>query len=125
MGLSAEQMTMLGLLAIGVFGFMALVAMYQTARTIKRATKRSAARYRRLVSSPEIAKTMAVSLVEEVARNHPDEVEKSKQKNQPTLALEKALEEARDHFLTRVEQRYRSLFSTTVDEIIFQQPDAE
>ncbi len=116
--MNLEQLAVLGIV---VFAFMALTTAYNAARTIKRMSKRSdLGRFRRLVGSPDSAESVAMSVVGEVAKKHPEEVQTARELEVLTSVLEKALEEAETYYLNRVESRYRVLFSRAVDRIIFE-----
>lgn len=115
--MTLEQLALLG---IAVFAFMAVTTFFNTVRTIKRMTQGTTRqRARRLIGAPTPAKAVAVAVVEEISGRHPEEVELSRERGQLTETLEKALNEGRAYFLSRVESRHRIMFSEAIDEIVF------
>ena len=121
--MNLEQLALLG---IGIFGFMALVTSFNAVRTMKRSAKQGGGgRLRRLIASPDVANSVAKSVVSEVRDKLEEEVEASRKSGTATPELEKALEEAKSYYLSRVESRYRTLFSKAVSSIIFARDDSE
>ncbi len=119
--MNLEQLALLG---IGVFGFMALAVFINAWRTVKRTGQQlRPQRMRRLLGGEELARSVARSVVGEVASNHPDAVRQSRRKGQLTPDLEQALDKARDYYTKRVESRYRVLFTMVVNEIVFDADD--
>ncbi|MCP4675568.1 MAG: hypothetical protein GY854_08700 [Deltaproteobacteria bacterium] len=114
--MNLEQLAILGIV---IFGFMAATTAFNTVRSIKRSSPRSGLhRVRRLVGSKEMARSMAESLVREIARNHPDEVKMSQELEILAPELEEPLNQAEAYYLSRVESRHRVLFSRIVEDII-------
>jgi hypothetical protein len=77
------------------------------------------------VGSAESAKAIAKSVVGELVDKYPEEIVLSRKQRKLTEKMEQALEEARIYYLGRVEPRHKTLFSITVDEIIFQKEDGD
>ncbi len=117
MNLSLEQ---LALIAIALFGFMALVNMLSGARAIKRSMGYKSERIRRLIGSTDSARTLAESILNDIADKFPDEVAASKRDVKISDALTPELEKARAYYLSRVEPVYKVLFHESVDKIILQ-----
>ncbi|MCP4605787.1 MAG: hypothetical protein GY847_35580 [Proteobacteria bacterium] len=113
------NLELLAILGIAVFGFMAIATSFNAVRSIKRMTRRTDFhRIRRLVRSPDLARSTAQSVVREVASENSLEVQKAAEQGRLTPELEQALAEAETYFLSRVESKHRALFTQAVDEII-------
>ena len=116
----------LALFAIAVFSFMALAAMFNTFLSVRRMGRgRDFRRMRRAVKGEDSARSVARSVVREVAENNSEEVRKSRLSGRPTAALQEALDEARAYFSERVDPRLRSVFNDVVNEMILVDPDGE
>jgi len=108
----------MAILAIAVFGFIALLQAVNTARAIKRSSARPSGRFRRPVAGDAAALELARSLVREAAGRHGAEAVEAGETGDIPAKLEAALEECRAHYRERVEHRHRILFNRAVDEII-------
>lgn len=118
--MNLEQLAIIG---IAVFSFMALTTAIGAIRSAKRMGSRSEIRrVRRLVGGTESARAVALSIVDEIAKNHRESVTTLKKTGRLDRELENAIAEARVYFLSRVESRHRTLFSKAVDDIIYKNP---
>lgn len=116
--MNLEQLAVIGIL---VFSFMALTTAFSAIRSAKRRGNiNELRRVRRLVGSAESAQAIAKSIVQEIAGNHEEAVAHLRKTGELNDALEKAIGDARSYFLSRVESRYRTIFSKTVDDLIYQ-----
>jgi hypothetical protein len=112
-----EQIAILG---IAVFAFMAIAHTVNSVRSMKKIVRRSRIqRVRRLISTPDSARAMALSVVHEAAQKYPDEVENLRRGTKMASELGQALEEARSYYLGRVETRHKAIFNLVVDEVIY------
>lgn len=112
-----EQLAIVGV-AIGAA--IALLAFASTMKITRQLKKRGSVRgRRRLVGTPEGAQATARSVVEELARNHTQEVDQARGAGKPSEELIRAIAQARDYYLSRVETRYKPVFHEVVDEIVF------
>ena len=110
-----EQLAILGII---VFSFMAAVHLFNTIRTYKRTKRWQPVRVRRLIGGQESARSVARSIVSEIADKLKEEVLVSREKGTLTEGLEEALAEGRAYFVGRVEPIHKTLFSEAVNEII-------
>ena len=116
--MNLEQLAMIG---IAVFSFMALTTAFGAIRSARRlGASNQLQRVRRLVGSAESAQAIAESIAREIVENNGQAVETLRQTGRLDPVLEKAIAEARAYFLGRVEPRLRTIFSKTVDDIIYQ-----
>jgi len=108
-------------LAIAIFAFMTLTKFFTSIKSYKRsvASSRDVSRIRRLIGSKDSALIVAKSIITEVADKYPDEINKSRKDGHMTEILEDALADAREYYLSRVERRYKTLFTKVVGEVIF------
>ncbi len=115
--MNLEQLAILGII---VFAFMAMSTSFNAIRSIKRvnSNRRNLRRVRRLVGSAASARSIADSVIKEVAVKNSLEVQRARDQGRLTPELEEALALAQTYFLGRVESRHRVLFSKAVDEII-------
>ena len=110
----------LALLAVIMFAFFALMQAFHSVRTIKRAARKPLMeRIRRPIGTADSARAVARSVIDEVARKHPELVAEAARDGALPEALEDALQEARAYFMTRVEARLKAVFNEIVDERIF------
>jgi hypothetical protein len=117
-----EQLAILGIV---VFSFMAVVNMFSAIRTYKRTKRWQPTRVRRLIGGRESARSVALSVVSEVAHRFEKDVLASRESGQLTERLEEAIAEARAYFLGRVETIHKPLFTEAVEEIILKGSQAE
>jgi predicted Holliday junction resolvase-like endonuclease len=112
---SLEQ---LALLAIALFAFMAIVNMFYSVRSIKRASGFKSERVRRLVGGTDCARAVAESVIKEIIAKYPDEAARASQAKKLSSDLEAEVEKARTYYLGRVEAVHKPLFNDAVDKLI-------
>ena len=119
--MNAEKLAIFGIV---IFGFMALVQAWRTARQASHMMKqREGGRPRRLISSEPAAAELARALIDEVVEKNPELVLKTKETGVMDGFLDRQIKTAMNHYLDRVNPKFRGLFHMTVSEIIFQRKD--
>lgn len=113
--MNIEQLALLGII---VFGFMAVVNVFNSIRSYKRHNRMKPMRVRRLIGGKESALALAESLVNDVISKHKDAAANARQTGRLPPDLETTLEELRTYYLGRVEPIHKTLFNEAVDKLI-------
>jgi DNA-binding transcriptional LysR family regulator len=119
--MNAEKLAIFGIV---IFGFMALVQAWRTARQASHMMKRrEGGRPRRLISSEPAAAELARALIDEVVKKNPELVLKTKEAGVMDSVLDRQIKTAMNHYLDRVSPKFRGLFHATVSNVIFQRKE--
>ncbi len=105
----------LAVLGIVIFGFMAVMNLFSALRTFKRSRRNNVTRVRRLIGGPDAAMALARSVAKNIFDKYTDGQSPSREM---TEELERALEEGRQYYTSRVESIHRELFTKAIDELI-------
>lgn len=105
-------------MAIGLFAFMAIVNMFYSVRSIKRAAGFKSERVRRLVGGADCARAVAESVIKEIIEKYPEDVALAAREKKLSSALETQVKKARVYYLGRVEAVHKPLFNDEVDRLI-------
>jgi hypothetical protein len=113
--MNIEQLALLGII---IFGFMAVVNIFNTVRTYRRYHRMKPMRVRRLVGGKESAKAIAESLIKDVMADNPEATRIARQSGNLPPELSEKLNEVRAYYLNRVEPIHKTLFNETVDTLL-------
>jgi hypothetical protein len=113
--MTLEQLALLGIV---IFGFMAVVNVFNAIRTYKRVKRMKPMRVRRLVGGRESAMAMAESLIKEIMAQHPEEIAEAMETKALPASLEERLNGVREYYLSRVEPVHKPLFNEVVNALI-------